>query len=222
MKKVRKKASRGSAVRKSQSRSKTDHTTEEKIKEAARKVFTNKGYAAARTRDIAQEAGINLALLNYYFRSKEKLFEIIMMENIQQFAKGIREIFIDEKTSLSEKMRLMASYYVNMLMMHPDLPLFIMSELRSDPAKFTERLGVREFIFKSSYFRQMTEVTKGRGVKINPIHYFMNILGLLVFPFIASPILRTITEMKPDQFHMLMQERAELIPKWMDAMIKIK
>ena len=52
-----------------------DLSTEQKIKNAARKVFTEKGYAATRTRDIAEAAGINLALLNYYFRSKQKLFE---------------------------------------------------------------------------------------------------------------------------------------------------
>ena len=59
---------------------KIDSTTEEKIKEAARIVFHQKGFAATRTRDIAEEANINLALLNYYFRSKAKLFEIIMVD----------------------------------------------------------------------------------------------------------------------------------------------
>ncbi len=58
-------------------------STEEKIKEAARRVFTQKGYAATRTRDIAEESGLNLALINYYFRSKEKLFDIIMLEHLQ-------------------------------------------------------------------------------------------------------------------------------------------
>ena len=56
-------------------------STEEKIKEAARRVFTKKGYAATRTRDIAEESGYNLALINYYFRSKEKLFDIVMLEH---------------------------------------------------------------------------------------------------------------------------------------------
>ena len=63
------------------SRAAGDPTTEEKIKEAARKLFTQKGFAATRTRDIAEEAGINLALLNYYFRSKQKLFDLIMKDH---------------------------------------------------------------------------------------------------------------------------------------------
>ena len=69
-----------------------DSSTEEKIKAAARKVFTRKGFAATRTRDISEEAGINLALLNYYFRSKEKLFDLVMMENMQHFLIGMKEV----------------------------------------------------------------------------------------------------------------------------------
>ena len=64
-----------------------DISTEERIKAAARKVFHQKGFAGTRTRDIAEEAGINHAMLNYYFRSKEKLFEMVMMETMAQFFK---------------------------------------------------------------------------------------------------------------------------------------
>ncbi|HLZ87627.1 MAG TPA: TetR family transcriptional regulator, partial [Puia sp.] len=68
-------------------------STEEKIMEAARKLFTQRGFAATRTRDIAEEAGINLALLNYYFRSKQKLFDIVMMENFRRFLGGMSANF---------------------------------------------------------------------------------------------------------------------------------
>src|ERR1700736_6685770 len=78
-------------------------TTEEKIKEAARKLFTQKGFAATRTRDIAEEAGINLALLNYYFRSKQKLFDLIMMENFRQFLQGVTVHFRDEHMTMVER-----------------------------------------------------------------------------------------------------------------------
>ena len=70
-------------------------TTEEKIKSAARTVFHTKGFAATKTRDIAKEAGINLALLNYYFRSKEKLFQIIMMDSIHSLFQSILPIFFE-------------------------------------------------------------------------------------------------------------------------------
>ena len=75
---------------------KVDHSTEDKIKDSSRKLFTQQGFAATKTRDIAKEAGINLALLNYYFRSKEKLFEIVMLENLGHFFQGIAIIVNDE------------------------------------------------------------------------------------------------------------------------------
>jgi len=81
---------------------KEDVSTEEKIKQAARRLFTEKGFDAVKTRDIAEEAGINLALLNYYFRTKENLFDIIMVENFDQFAQQLIPILGNENLSLDE------------------------------------------------------------------------------------------------------------------------
>jgi len=82
---------------------KSEESAEQKIIEAARKLFTEKSFDAVKTRDIANEAGINLALLNYYFRSKEKLFEIVMQENMQKFFQSIVGIINDEETTIREK-----------------------------------------------------------------------------------------------------------------------
>ncbi|HTJ49242.1 MAG TPA: TetR/AcrR family transcriptional regulator [Cyclobacteriaceae bacterium] len=197
-----------------------DSTTEEKIKEAARVVFTRKGYAAARTRDIAEEAGINLALLNYYFRSKEKLFDIIMMENIQRFIVGAKEILADEDTSLKDKTEKIASRYIDMLILNPDLPLFILSELRANPDQLVDKMGVKTLIAKSNYFQQLKDAAKMQ--KVNPMHYFMNTMALIVFPFVASPMIMNIGNLKQADFIALMQERKKLIAKWVEAIVKAK
>src|SRR5579859_5482121 len=89
-------------------------STEEKIKEAARKLFTQKGFAATRTRDIAEEAGINLALLNYYFRSKQKLFDLIMMENFQEFIKGITVNLVDDTMTFDQRIEKIVVAYIDM------------------------------------------------------------------------------------------------------------
>ena len=78
-----------------QSQEGKDNNTEARIKEAARIVFLNKGFAATRTRDIAEEAGINLALLNYYFRSKQKLFNLIMLDALKIFLSSIYDVIND-------------------------------------------------------------------------------------------------------------------------------
>jgi AcrR family transcriptional regulator len=197
-----------------------DASTEERIKEAARKVFTTKGFAAARTRDIAEEAGINLALLNYYFRSKEKLFDLIMFENIQQFIRGVKEIIMDEDTEIKEKVERIASFYIDMLIQNPDLPLFILSELRSNPDHLAERLDFKGVLQKSQLFKQLVEKAKAQG--INPMHYFMNMMAMIVFPFVGSPLLRKIGNLKPEEFTALMTERKKLIAKWFEAMLKVR
>ncbi len=197
-----------------------DNTTELKILNAARKVFTTKGYAAARTRDIAEEAGINIALLNYYFRSKEKLFEVIMMENVQHFLKGVREILDDEETPLFEKTGRFAANYTTMLSAHPELPLFILGELRAHPERLVDKMGIKDYFFKSAYFRQLTEHARATGTDINPVHFFINTVALAVFPFIGAPILKNLANLNQEQFNSLMKERAAMIPNWVEAMMK--
>src|SRR5690606_19216652 len=116
---------------KSKEAKKLDTSTEEKIKNAARTVFHKKGYAATRTRDIAEEAGINLALLNYYFRSKEKLFEIIMFETLFGFMQNLVMVMNDEKSTLEKKVELTASNYIDLIIKEPNIPIFMLRDRKS-------------------------------------------------------------------------------------------
>jgi AcrR family transcriptional regulator len=199
-----------------------DPTTEEKIKNAARVIFTQKGYGAARTRDIAQEAGINIALLNYYFRSKEKLFEIIMLESMQGFIHSISEILNDEKTSLQEKIQILVSNYIDMMILQPNLPLFVLSELRSNPQELIVKLNFKEKLIHSHFFIQLQHAIKeGKIPPIHPLHFVMNIMGMIIFPFVGSPILKNIGELDEMSFNALMQQRKILIPKWIKMMMNV-
>lgn len=134
-----------------------DSSSEEKIKEAARKVFTRKGYAATRTRDIAEEAGINLALLNYYFRSKEKLFSQVMMEKIQEFFGLLFPIMDDASTKLETKIELIVSSYIDMLSESPDLPLFVLSEMRLHSEQIGKILQAGKINANMSFIKQLKE-----------------------------------------------------------------
>jgi AcrR family transcriptional regulator len=196
-----------------------DHSTEEKIKQAAQKVFTQKGFAASRTRDIAEEAGINLALLNYYFRSKEKLFEIVMRETMLQFVSAIKGIFNNEETSLIEKVTRMAESYINLFKDNPNIPLFVLSEVRRHPEKFMINMGIKSVLHESHFFRQIMAATKGR---MHPMHFMMNLMGLIVFPFVASPLLKGLGDLDAGAFDQLMLERKKMIPIWIDSMLKMK
>jgi AcrR family transcriptional regulator len=198
---------------------KTDGTTEEKIKAAARKLFTQRGFSATKTRDIANEAGINLALLNYYFRSKEKLFEIIMLENIAHFFQGVLLIVNDEKTGFYEKIGLLVDFYISRLMDNPDVPLFVLNEARNNP----QNLPIQFDIMNSYFMKQFTEETKkGKNKKINTNHLMINILGLTIFPFAARPMMKKIRNIDDAEFHELMLERKKLVPEWIKLMLEAK
>jgi AcrR family transcriptional regulator len=192
-----------------------DLSTEEKIKEAARKVFTQKGYAATRTRDIVQEAGINLALLNYYFRSKEKLFEIIMFEKVQQLFGIILPILNEPSTTLEVKLQKIASTYIDMLIQNPDLPLFVLSEIRNNPEQFGDKLQLTKVINESVLIKQLKE----KKPDLNPLHFLFNILGLTIFPFIAKPVFGAAQTFNEEMFVSIVNERKKLIPIWLASML---
>lgn len=197
--------------------------TEEKIKKAARAVFHRKGFAATRTRDIAEAANINLALLNYYFRSKRKLFELVMMETIIGFMQKMQTVFFDENSTLEEKVERIANNYIDLFTAEPAIPLFIMNEIRSNGAETLEKLPLAGIILQSPFIKQYHEgVASGKIAEPNPLHFIMTLLGMLAFPFIGSPLLKRIGRLTDEQFNALMQERKQLVPLWIKAVLQAK
>jgi AcrR family transcriptional regulator len=197
---------------------KTELTTEEKIKEAARTVFLKKGYAATRTRDIAEKAGINLALLNYYFRSKEKLFEIIMYEKMQNFFGVLFPIINDEDSTLEEKVEAVTAKYTELLLSNKDLPIFVLSELRSRPEQFQKLIQKTNFLKDSVLVKQLQEK---RG-DVHPIQFMVSIIAMVIFPYVMRPVLQAVSSTPDKQFEMMMRQRNVLIPTWTKAMLKAK
>ncbi|HEY9048478.1 MAG TPA: TetR family transcriptional regulator [Ohtaekwangia sp.] len=195
-----------------------DTSAEEKIKEAARKVFMTKGYAATRTRDIAEEAGLNLALLNYYFRSKEKLFEIVMMEKIQKLFGILAPVLNDESTTLEQKIEQVVNNYLDMLQVNPDLPLFVMSEIRNEPERFANKIQAGKLIRDSYMVKQLKE----KRPDINPLHFIVSLLGMTLFPFIAKPVLESAMNISPKAYQTMMEERRDYIPRWIKSMLKTR
>jgi AcrR family transcriptional regulator len=200
-----------------------DTKTEAKIKIAARLVFHRKGFAATRTRDIAEEADINLALLNYYFRSKEKLFELIMFETMVDFMQSLAVVFNDEETTFVKKIELLANNYIDLISKEPEIPLFILSEIRTKPDDFFKKMPIGELIMNSVFIKQFKKAVADKKVtEPNPLHFMMNFMGLIVFPFAASPLLKKIGNIQDASFNKLMQERKKKIPIWIKAMLKAK
>ncbi len=200
------------------SKKQLDTSTEEKIKEAARKVFSQKGYAATRTRDIAEEAQINLALVNYYFRSKEQLFQEVMSEKVYQLFGTIVPILVNPGLSLETKIEILADSYIDMLLENPDLPLLVFHELKHNPEGFGIKIQISPLLKESSFYTQI----KQRNPEVDPLQIILSVFGMLVFPFIARPIFVGMSGLDSKDYIEILRNRKTLIPVWVNAIINAK
>lgn len=191
-------------------------STEERIIDAARNVFTQHGFNGARMQEIADKAGINKALLHYYFRSKEKLFDTIFIDLLGKFQGAFQAIFASDKPFL-EKIRLVVEADIDILMKYPEVPLFVLSEISRKPQEMTERVGeIGLQKLMEEFARQVRSAArKGEIRKVDPMELMINILALNRFPFIGKPLLQAIAAMPDKDFYAMMKRRkksvAELI-----------
>ena len=186
--------------------------TEEKIIDAARSVFIKKGMDGARMQEIADEAGINKALLHYYFRSKEKLFDKVFEGAFNSIAAGLR-VTIDSDLSVMDKLKKFIDIYLTALESNPYLPLFVLNEININPDRMKNLLEEEIADNLQTLLADiMKEINSGNMRPINPIHLFVNILGMMIFPYAAKPLLNTMVKDKLGiDYSELMSERKQVI-----------
>lgn len=200
---------------------KRDSSTEEKILAAAKKVFVQKGMAGARMQDIADEAGINKALLHYYFSNKEKLFEMIFLEAASRLFPKINAIFESDQP-LFDKIHSFCEEYIEVVMDNPYLPLFVLYEINQDPVYFMKKVmpsGLRPN--PMPFIEQIeAEVKKGTIKPISPLQLMMNLISLTIFPFVAKPMIQANLGIDEWQFRAAMEQRKKEIPQFIIDAIK--
>lgn len=192
---------------------KRDQTTEERILEAAKKVFLAKGMSGARMQDIADEAGINKAMLHYYFRSKDVLFEMIFKEMAEKFMPRIIDIIDADDKSLFEVITLFCERYIDSIRQMPYVPIFILHEINRQPQKLVKKLfGARKPPIDKFFRLIEKEVQQGTIRPIHPVQLMWNILSTCVFPFVAKPMFELVAGLTPAQFDQLMEQRKKELP----------
>ncbi len=197
-----------------------DTTTEEKILGAARKVFISKGMAGARMQDIADEAGINKALLHYYFRSKEKLFETIFKELSLQFLPRINSLF-ESDLSLFQKIEIFCGEYISKMLENPFIPLFIVNEINKQPDVFLKKMWAGKKPMVGKLIQQIDEeVKKGNIKKIHPAQLLLNMVSMCIFPFIGKPLCQMVMGINETGYRQLMEERKQLVPQFIIESIR--
>jgi TetR/AcrR family transcriptional regulator len=199
---------------------KKEQNTEEKILSAAKKIFLKQGMAGARMQDIADEAGINKAMLHYYFRSKERLFEKIFTELSQHFFPRLINIFESEEP-LFRKIELFVTEYIDQMRRTPYLPIFVLNEVNRQPETFIKKMmGNRKPPVKKFLDDVQAEVKKGIIRPINPLQLLLNIISLCVFPFVARPMFQLVTNIDKAMFDKILEQRKGEVSKFIIDAIK--
>ena len=186
--------------------------TRESIFIAARDVFVKKGYAGARMQEIADEAGINKALLHYYFKNKETLFEMILFEALKTIQSGIL-VVLESEMDLFEKIHFFCSRYIGFLQSNTYLVSFILHEINQDPDKLVHYFTMAGLKAPEKLMIQIEEeVQKGAIRKTDPHQMILNILSLCVFPFVARPIVKGVFRLQDKEYNDLIERRKKEVP----------
>lgn len=192
-------------------------STEDKILKAAEVIFLRDGFGGSRMQDIADFAGINKAMLHYYFRSKDKLFEHIFDKNVSFFFPQMEEL-ITEEASFQEIINIFIDNYIALLVKNPFLPLFILTTINNqNRIDFLEKLPIA--LNRKLIEKYISDNKKGKVLEIDPIQFMVSLMGMCVFPFLAKPIIMKTVNYNKEEFDIFIENRITEIKMYVNAII---
>lgn len=193
-------------------------STEEKILEAAKQIFMKYGLYGSRMQDIADLAGINKALLHYYFRNKEKLFDAVFNKALEKYFTQILQ-FGDSTLTIKERLFTYVDNIFAFYEEYPQMMLFIIKEASINPEAFFEQIKQLK-TDKPTLIPMLKEaIEKGEIKEIDPVIFLVNLHSLSVYPFIASPVFRGILKYNGRDWEV---ERTEAIKNSVKEFITLK
>ena len=185
--------------------------TEKLIKEKAKILFFQKGFINATTQEIADEAGVNRALIHYYFRSREQMLDILLNETLLEKRGRVRTILSSE-LPFREKI----AHYINTIvdygLTYPYLDNFIISETARHPNKVKD-FCAKDRIKSSDLIREQLEeeIQKKKIASISPEHFMINLSSMCNYPLLAKSVLQAIYGMSDTAYRKFLLERKRAI-----------
>lgn len=185
--------------------------TEHLILDAAIKEFSTKGFDGARTSVIAAEAGVTHAMLHYYFRTKEKLFERIFKDMLHRIINMILSPMIYGEGSIKDRIRKGMEMHFDFVMANRELPIFFITTINSRPESYDD--VIKEFASGShervaAFQRELDKAHEnGEIAKVSAVSLMSQIASLNVFPFLAYPLMMAATGYDAEEFDKYMMER---------------
>lgn len=165
--------------------------TEKIIIKAAHEVFIEKGLQGARMQEIADRAGINKALLHYYFRSKDKLFDAVFQDIIKEIIPAVSEK-LNEGLEMKELIKAFVGFYNDFFRANPMLPQFFFHEIWQHPDKLAAFIKSQKINPKDMIEKHKDKIPKTGGTEFFAQHMIANIIGMTLFPHIGRPLFQRV------------------------------
>jgi len=190
---------------------KTDLSMEKAILETAESMFLNKGFAATSTTQIAKQVGCNQALVHYYFRTKENLFNVIFEQKFKLFFENAFDADNLDNLKFIDKLKYIIESHFDILSSNPKMPVLIINELARQPHQIEilrDKLRmIPEMLFKKLNEELKVEIEHGRIRDVNLLDLLISMISLNVSLFIFMPILETVLSLDSAQKEFLINHR---------------
>jgi len=186
--------------------------TEQRILSSAEKLFFQKGKAGTSMQDIADDAGINRTLLNYYYRSKDLLFEEVFKIAMSIFVPNLVSM-LQSDMNFEDYVPALMETIIDAMLENPQIPIFVLQELSSNPERMPELMKEMGIDPTIPIGKMEKDIREGRMDGMDPRQLMMSILSLCIFPFAARPVITEILyKGDNDQYIKAMKQRKQLLP----------
>ncbi len=197
-----------------------DLETRDRILAAAHAVFLKHGTAGARMQEIADEAGVNKALLHYYFGSKALLADAVFLRAAGELFPRLFGI-LQSDAPVEQKVRQLVPTYIDFLRPRPYLPVYVMHELHAHPARLSGVFAEQGPAPLDVLRRQIADaVAAGEMRPIAPEQFVVNLVSMIVFPFMARPALQALLRVDPEQWDAFLDERRRTVADFFLAALR--
>lgn len=184
-----------------------DTGTEQHIKDTAKRIFFSEGKLHATTQDIADAAGVNRTLLNYYFRSRDILFEQVATEARMEMSREMDSVFTAQ-LEFKDKLEKLITVFMDQAMQYPYREMYVVTELNRSDRQVPEEKKTRVQAFLKEISEEMD---KGKIKKMDPRHFCMNLFALMAYPLITNCLNKSLYSIGDAEYLKLMKERKKLI-----------
>ncbi|RZJ81907.1 MAG: TetR/AcrR family transcriptional regulator [Flavobacterium sp.] len=184
-----------------------DTGTEQLIKDTAKRIFFSEGKFHATTQDIADAAGVNRTLLNYYFRSRDILFEQVALEARSETSALLGDVFV-AKVGFKQKLEMLIETFMEQGMKYPYREMYVITEMhRGDKTVPLDKINrVNNFLREIS-----EEMELGNIKKMDPRQFCMNLFALMAYPLLSNCLNKALFGIGDKEYFDLMRDRKKLI-----------